>query len=386
MNLKTEKYLSSKHNRNVNDNVQSYDFSILSDLGKHEFVICTKCEYKATRDVAVVHKSASDVESEADLSEVHTPESKTIAQLAQLLGIAESKCAKAVFYSYSNQNGSKLVLVIIRGDMEVNEFKVKQLLNVGILKVATDIEIEKVGGVPGFASAISINREQCTVIVDELIPKSKNLVAGANKVDYHLLNTNYDRDYNADIVSDVALATESGNCSNCQASLEIKLGIPICQLTVDRENKSVAYLDDKGKPSIGSVINFEFDLTRILGALSLDFDKFGVKFPIQISPFQIVLITIGSEPEVMQLGDKLHEELNWHFDVLYDNRDVKLGVKLNDTDLRSIPFRLIISKRSIEDNEIEFSKRGSRDKGYFKLEKVLAELEQIKEVLMYKAL
>ncbi|MCE7733873.1 MAG: hypothetical protein GPJ54_03275 [Candidatus Heimdallarchaeota archaeon] len=386
LGLKLEKYYSTEDIDHTITNSVSYDFSFLSELGKQEYVICSNCDYKADRNVATIYKNVIGDDIEKGLSEVETPESSTIAHIADFLGVPESKCAKAVFYSFESQHGVKVALVIIRGDMEVNEFKIRQLLVTDTLKVATNEEIEMVGCVPGFASAIGVNKELCTVIVDDLIPKSKNLVAGANKIDYHLLNTNYKRDYTGDIVSDIAYGTDESLCSNCQSLLKIQLGLPLCHITENLENSFVSYLNEKGKPMNVSTINFHFDLTRIIGILALNHDKFGINFPIQICPFQIALITIGSDPEVRELGDKLHEELEEYFDILYDNRDVKLGVKLIDTDLRSIPFRLIISKNSLENDQIEFSKRGSKDKRYFKLEKVLTEIEKMKEIISNRIL
>ncbi|MHA2278530.1 MAG: YbaK/EbsC family protein, partial [Candidatus Kariarchaeaceae archaeon] len=272
---------------------------------------------------------------------------------------------------------SKIALIIIRGDMEVNEYKIKQVLGVDELKVATDDEIRSIGCVPGFASAIGMDRTNSTVIVDEMVPKSKNLVAGANKEKYHLINTNYDRDYTADIITDIALVTDKSLCIECESRLEIKLGIPLVTNIITNKDSPISYLNNKGKPLKGQTIASEFDITKILGALSLVYDKFGIQLPIQISPFQLVLLTIGSDPKVHEMANKVYSELNPHYEILFDNREVKLGVKLADADLRSIPFRLILSDTSIESNEVEFSERGSKERVYFALEEILTQLRKL---------
>ncbi len=354
---------------------ESKELAILLDEGKEEYVICNKCDYYSRKEIATFHKESKIEDELKDIIEVSTPGTNTITSLAELLNIDESRCAKVVFYCYKIKNRSKVVIVIVRGDMEVSEYKLKQLLKTDDLQFANDSEISSIKAVGGYASAIGINRDKCTVIVDDIVPNSTNLAAGANKQDFHYLNTNYGRDYEADIVGDVTLLQQDEKCKECQSKFIIKNGIPLFYSTLINNSEIIDFLDNKGKPQKTDIIISCFDITRIFGTLARVVDKFGVMLPHDLSPFQFVLITIGNTVEVNELSTTLYSDLKDKYDLLFDNRNVKVGVKLADADLRSIPYRLIISENTLENNEIEFSIRGSKDRNYFKIESVGRELK-----------
>ncbi len=200
----------------------SHEFMFLAPIGEDTLIICNNCGYTANRQVARFRKPAVEPEAPKPLEKVATPHASTIQELADLLHIPKSKTAKAVFMIATITEGDKdvdkFVFAVVRGDMDVNETKLANAIKAKDLRSAREEEIRAVGAAPGYASPIGL--KDAIVVVDDLVTTSPNLVAGANEEGYHLLNTNYGRDYKADVVIDLATAEAGAPCPEC--------GTPVC--------------------------------------------------------------------------------------------------------------------------------------------------------------
>jgi len=223
----------------------AHEFMLVTESGEDSLILCGHCDYAANDDVALKQKTIVDHGEPKELEEVQTPNIITIADLADFLNIDKSQTLKAVFYS----TGEEVILVAIRGDMDVNETKLQNVLKNPNLRIATDDELQQYDIVAGYASPIGL--KNVNIVVGDTIPKSSNLVAGANKPDYHIKNVNYARDFNADIIADIALAKEGDTCIHCGGKLMEAKGIEAGNIfklgTKYSEAMGATYLDRNGK-------------------------------------------------------------------------------------------------------------------------------------------
>jgi prolyl-tRNA synthetase len=207
----------------------AHEYMYLTPIGEDTLVLCRQCGYAANRQIAKFAKSLPTQEDPRPIEKVATPDCKSIEALANLLNIPKSKTAKAVFMiaGHEEEGGTReeFLFAIVRGDMEVNETKLANVATADWLRPATEDEIRDVGAMPGYASPIGLR--SVTVIVDDAVPSSPNLVAGANEAGYHLLNTNLGRDYEATIIADIAAAGDGDACLTCGQALYISRGVEV---------------------------------------------------------------------------------------------------------------------------------------------------------------
>ena len=199
----------------------AHEFMSLTPVGEDTLVLCDACGLSANRQIATFRKDVIDGGEPQPLAEVATPNTKTIAELAELLDIPESSTAKAAFFV----GDAGLIFAVVRGDMEVNETKLTNATKSTALRPATEAELSEAGIVPGYASPIGVTGVQ--VVVDDLVAQSTNLVAGANKAGYHLYNVNHGRDYDADVVVDIASAYDGAPCPRCGGPVRLERAIEV---------------------------------------------------------------------------------------------------------------------------------------------------------------
>lgn len=345
----------------------AHEFIYLSPIGEDQLVFCDQCGYSANRQAARFRRPLPVVEQKMDLRKVSTPHSSSIAELADYLKIPSAKTAKAVFFM-ADINGSKnprFVFAIVRGDMEVNEYKLSKLINARSLRPALEDEIRATGAVPGYASPIGLwKAEMFMSVVDELIPVSFNLAAGANEDGFHLVNTNYGRDYSADIVGDLATIKDGDACPDCGNPVHMERGIEagnIFQLgTRYSEAMDCRYQDEKGEKKPVVMGSYGIGLGRLLACLAEEHhDEHGLCLPVTISPYQAYLIVLpGKNPDILFEAEKLYIELiNAGIEVLFDDRQESPGVKFKDADLIGCPIRLTIGERSLKQGGVEMKLR-----------------------------
>jgi prolyl-tRNA synthetase len=345
---------------------QAHHWVVPAVPGEHAFVRCPQCGYMAALDRACRAKEPDSAEEPLPLEPVHTPDCHTIAQVAAFLGIPERRTAKAVFLVA----GDSLVFAVTRGDMAVDETKLAGLVGVERFRPALEHEIAALGASPGYASPIGIRRSapeagiaQVLVVVDDLVARSPNLVAGANRDDTHLRNVNYGRDYTADLVGDIVAVDVGDPCPVCRAPLEGFATTVLARLwaagTRYSDGLGATFQDAAGQehpPHLGCA---QVEVDRLLAAcVEMHHDEAGIRWPAVVAPYAVHLVTIGSAPEVLAAAAGLEEGLAAAgFPVLWDDRDQSAGSKFVEADLLGMPLRVTVSNRTVAQGAAELKRR-----------------------------
>jgi prolyl-tRNA editing enzyme YbaK/EbsC (Cys-tRNA(Pro) deacylase) len=289
--------------------------------------------------------------------------------LSDHLGLPASKTCKAVFYAADGEP----VFVAIRGDMDVNESKLRHALGAVDLHYMSEDEVVAAGFVPGSAGAVGLKGVR--IIADDLLPQEVNLVTGANKPDAHLLNVNYNRDWQADTVADIALAEEGSLCaapsdgeSQCHTPMDLRRGIEMGQVfklgTLYAEKLGATYLDAQGKQRPAVMGSYGIGTERLLAAIiEANHDERGIIWPTEIAPFQVHLVALQPErQDVRSAAEELYDNLQSDgLAVLYDDREETTGVKFNDADLLGAPLRVTVSPRTMEKGSLEVKRRSEKE-------------------------
>ena len=297
--------------------------------GETEIVNCPACGFVARREVAAFKKTPFSQEAPLPLEKVLTPECPTIEALANFLNIPKEKTAKALMFT--RVADGKFIFVVVRGDMTLSEAKLKQL--VGEVRMATPEEIARSGAAAGYASPVGLT--EALIVVDDLIPQSPNLVAGANEASYHLLNTNCGRDYNPELVADLVLAEAGAACPQCGNPLTLQRA----EILATRNG---------------------FDFEEILLALAeTHHDDKGLCLPASAAPFHVYLMHVpGKELDTRAKVEEIYTSLqDAGITVLFDDRDERAGVKFNDADLIGCPVRVTVGERGLKEGKLEVKAR-----------------------------
>lgn len=365
----------------------AHEYMYLSPVGEDTLLICNKCRYRANRQIARFQKPAAKEEKAGKLEKVSTPNIPTIEALANFLKIPKSKTAKAFFvvgkFNEGEKEVEKLIFAIIRGDMEVNETKLANVVKAKEVRTANEEEITAIGAVPGYASPIGI--KGALVVVDDLIPISPNLAAGANETGYHYVNVNYDRDYKADIVADIALAEEGFECPNCAEPMHASRGVEVGNIFKLGTRYTAAlganYLDEAGKEHPVVMGSYGIGSGRLLACVAEEHhDDKGLLWPISVAPYDVHLVALrGGYEEAEDLYSSLKSA---GFDVLYDDRDETPGVKFNDADLIGLPIRITASERSLKEGGVELKLRPETEKRNVRIDNIVDEISKVKEKLL----
>lgn len=308
--------------------------------GSVELITCPACHYTARKEFASFKKTALPAEELRPLEKVYTPGCNTIESLAGFLNIPKEKTAKALMFT--RLSDSKFVFVVLRGDMTLSEAKLKQAI--GDVRLAAAEEIIAAGAVPGFASPVGL--KNALIVVDDLIPSSTNLVAGANEAEYHLLNTNSPRDYAPQMTLDLALAKAGDACINCGESL------------TEQNAELLAAHND-------------FFYERILSALAeTHHDDRGLTLPISAAPFDVYLMHVpGKELDTRAKAEEIFNTLqSAGFEVLFDDREERAGVKFNDADLIGCPLRVTVGEKNLKEGMVEVKRRNEGENRTVKIE------------------
>jgi prolyl-tRNA synthetase len=365
----------------------SHEFMVLSENGEDTVFISSDGRYAANAERATFDKGTPPQEAPSRIEEVYTPNCKTIAQVADFLGVPQTRTVKAVFYIAENET-QDFIFVVIRGDLPVNEVKLGNILGGLRFRNATEAEIEAVGAVPGYATPISLKKDlgngrKLIVVADDSAVNFPNLVSGANKVEYHFKNTNAGRDYQPDIVADIALAQEGYKCVGSEAVFELHRGIEVghCFKLGRRYSDPVGltYLDENGKAQTPIMGSYGIGVGRLMAAVvEQHHDDRGIIWPESVAPFDIHLVSLArqSDDPVAEQAEDLYQELeDAGLETLFDDRKESPGVKFADADLIGIPWRVTLSARSLENGGVEVKHRRST-------EKQIIPVDQLTEFLM----
>ncbi len=367
----------------------AHEFIYLTDSGEDTLVLCDSCGYAANREVAEAALPESETEAERELEEVETPGAETVAQLADFLRVDPSRIAKTVAYMAELERGQplRLVLALVPGEAEVNLAKLRNATGAVDLRPATPEELEAAGGVAGYMSPRGLAADAALVIADEVIARRRNLVTGANRRGWHLRNFNLARDARVDSLIRLAEAAAGDPCGNCGEPLRICRGIEYGNIFQLGSKYSVAlgalYNNEEGQQLPVVMGSYGIGVGRLLACVAEEHhDERGLTLPIGLAPFEVALVSVGSDQPVVDLAEATYRALTEAgIEVLFDDRDVSPGVKFADADLRGLPLRVTISPRSLRADGVELKRRTAEPQivaAPTTLAEVQAELSQLR--------
>ncbi len=333
----------------------SHQFTHESEIGEDVLLLSPNGNYAVNSEVATTRLEIPE-EDLLPMEEIATPDCSTIEQVAAFVGVPTDRTLKAMFYDVRGE----LVFVVIRGDREVSTEKLSAILNDDMLQLADADLIRPSGAVPGYASPVGLKNVR--VVADESA-RTPNLVAGANKTGYHLLNVNLGRDYEAETVADIT-AVRGGMPSPIDGAPLIETrGIEVGNIfslgTTYSAPLHATYLDDQDNEHAMIMGSYGIGVGRNMAAIAeYCHDDSGLKWPISVAPFDAHLVLLGNEEGIREVADDIYASLKAAgVDTLYDDRDASPGIKFADSDLIGVPIRVTISARSIGAGGAEVKRR-----------------------------
>jgi prolyl-tRNA synthetase len=345
----------------------AHEYMYLTPIGEDSLLFCDACGYSANRQVAVVRKPVSQPEDPLPLEKVATPGASSIEELAAFLRIPASRTAKAVFFVVkvdgdNAKEQEKFIFAVVRGDMDVNETKIANLVKAKELRPAVAEEIQKTGAAAGYASPVGL--KDTLVIVDELITASPNLVAGANEAGFHFKHVNYGRDFTAEVVADITAAREGDACPECGGALRLTRGVEVGNIfklgTRYTDALNCTFLDENGNNQPIIMGSYGIGVGRLMACIAEEHhDDRGLVWPASIAPYPIHLVVLpGKELDMTGIAADLECNLiAAGLEPLVDDRVESAGVKFNDADLIGLPLRITVSERAFKQGGIEFKSR-----------------------------
>ena len=352
----------------------AHEFMALNEYGEDTLVLCDACGYADNQQIAVVGKPDPDPEDLLPMEDVATPDATTIESLASFLQIPKSKTAKAAFFVTGD---GRFVVAIVRGDYDVNETKLVNTVKArGGLRPATVEEIKERGMEAGYGSPLGAR--DSVVVVDELVARSPNLVAGANRVGWHVRNVNVPRDYTPDHLAEITNAREGDPCPKCGASVKLRKGIEVGNIfklgTDFTDAFGSMYLGEDGERHPIVMGSYGIGLGRNVACIvEAHHDEKGIAWPDEVAPYPAHLVTIGAarDPNVAEAAERLHALADTAGRaILYDDRDESPGVKFTDAELLGMPWILTVSPRSLAAGGIEVTRRATAERRTAPIEEV----------------
>ena len=350
----------------------SHEFTALSEVGESEIAYCEKCSMAATTERAeCVDAPAQDDVEVLQMEEVYTPETKTIEDVANFLGIRQDQTIKALlFVTYDNEGKENgYVAAFVRGDRELNMTKLVNALDIPehAIEFADEEKMAAATGcVGGFTGPTKLH--DCKIVVDSELPGLKNLCAVACKENYHLINVNYGRDYEGDIVTDIKVLAEGDPCPVCGAPVKHARGIEVGQVfklgTKYSESMGAYYKDENMKDHPIVMGCYGIGVTRTLAAVvEQNHDENGIIWPMSVAPYHVIITVMKPDDEIQaKVADEIYNELmKSGAEVMLDDRKERPGVKFKDADLLGIPIRITVG-RGAADGMVEYKLRRDADK------------------------
>jgi prolyl-tRNA synthetase len=341
------------------------------ESGDDSVVVCDACGYIEKSDTARFVKPEPAAEAPAGLEKVATPNAATIAALARTLSVPVERTAKVVFLQAARgadidaePERRILLMALVRGDMELSEAKLRAVTGTLDLRTADAGAIRAVGAEPGYASPIGLDPDDLLVVVDDLVAASPNLISGANEEGYHYRNVNYGRDYEADVVADIAAIPPGAACAECGGPLRRETCVELASLhrfpAEFGEWLGLTYQDESRALATPRMASYGIGIDRLLACVaSVHHDERGLRLPLAAAPFQVLLVSLPAGDAILSArSDALYESLQVAgYEVLYDDREASAGVKFNDADLIGVPLRLTLGARSLEAGGVELRRR-----------------------------
>lgn len=347
---------------------ESHEFMVLADTGEDGIMSCPSCGYGANVEKAqtgtINPAPPWPLEESQAPTEVHTPEMRTVEEVAKFLGIDPSHLIKTLIF----ESDEEFVAVLIRGDLEVNEIKLKNHLDCTHLQLASEAKIEQItGGPQGFSGPVGL--KDIRMIADPTVMDLAHAATGANALDTHIVAVVPGRDFQPAETVDIRTARPGDPCPTCSEPMIEKRGIEVGHIfklgTKYSESMRCNYLDAEGteNPMIMGCYGLGVGRT-VAAAIEQNHDDKGIIWPLPLAPYEVVLIMLNSDkPEVVEASEGLYTQLKEAgIDVLFDDRPERPGVKFNDMDLIGFPVRIVAGARGLAEGNLELSLRSGGEK------------------------
>lgn len=356
----------------------SAEFMVLADTGEETIIYCPDCDYAANIEKATGVVDAIGGNAGEKLEKIHTPNIRTVEELASFLKMKPEDTAKTILYIADG----KMYGVMMRGDREINEIKLKNVLGAVDMRLATSEEIEKITLAPvGFAGPIKLREKGITLLIDKTVENMKSLVCGGNEKDYHYTGVMRGRDFKEDKIVDVIKVREGDGCPKCHKKLKEQKGIEVGHVfflgTKYSKAMNATFLDEQGKSQYFVMGCYGIGVTRIVAAaIEQNYDENGIIWPIAIAPYEAAVIPVNIKyKEGFEYAEKIYKKLQEKgIDVILDDRDCSPGIKFKDSDLIGFPVKIIIGEKNFKDKKVEIK---TRKDGKVKLVNADEALEEI---------
>ncbi|MCV3470013.1 proline--tRNA ligase [Campylobacter sp. CNRCH_2015_0814] len=358
----------------------SKEFMVLAKNGEDDILLCEHCDYAANIEAAKrAKKSCEDERPEADFAtQFHTPNVKTIEELAEFFKINPYYTIKAIAKKAIYENEEKIVVFFIRGDDELQEVKALNAANALELADVSEEELEKAGLVPGFIGFVGLNGVD--FYIDHELENETNMIIGANKKDYHLVGINV-VNLNKERFKDLAAVKEHDLCPRCQHKLKQSKGIEVGHIFKlgNKYSKAMnaSYLDENGKAQFFTMGCYGMGVSRLVAvAIEASHDEKGCIWNKTLAPFVLdIIVSNIKDTKAMEFAEQIYT----HFsdkEILFDDRNERFGVKINDFELMGFPYALVIGK-GLENDEVELIHRNTLEKQVLKTQEAISHLEKI---------
>jgi prolyl-tRNA synthetase len=359
----------------------SHEFMVMAESGEDAMVFCEKCSYAANLEKAEVACPEKKIIYEYDflpLEEVHTPDVRTIEEVSAFLKVMPQDIVKTLIFNADGQPCA----VLIRGDQEVNEIKVKNYLGATELELASDEMILKATGAPrGFAGPVNI---EVRVIIDYSVIDMVNFVTGANKENYHFKNVNIGRDFNIEAFADLRIVEPTDNCPRCEGNTQFVRGIEVGHVfklgTKYSKAMKAEYLDKDGQEKIMIMGCYGIGIGRtVAAAIEQNYDENGIVWPMPLAPYHVIITPVNiNEKDIMKAAENLYNSmLAEGIEVIFDDRDERAGVKFKDADLIGIPLRIIIGQKNLLQGNVELKIRKTGENKLYSLQEIVQQVKQV---------
>jgi prolyl-tRNA synthetase len=333
---------------------KSFEFLMESQYGDDYILICEQCGYRANREVAVGIKDTTRGNPKP-IEKVRTPGCTTMDTLSKYLDISKAGLVKSMVY----KTRKGFVMALVRGDYDVSIEKLIRFLKIPVIRPATVEELESVGLSPGYLSPLGITSD-IDVVLDDTVAYSANLVYGGNEEGVHYVNVNFGRDYETEMVADIAEIKAKNKCKQCGVPLQEKRVIELGNIfklgEIYTRAMGLSFKDDNDRKVYPSMGAYGIGIERLIAAIvEANHDDRGIIWPVAVAPYKAFLMGIGKSLAVKQVVEQIHED--YPSDILLDDRSESPGVKFKDADLIGLPLRIVVTNKHLQHNKVELHDR-----------------------------